>query len=273
MNWNRAKTLLLAALIAANAFLGYRLYILHRSEGYVTESYAQQAAEALSAMGVDILPDRIPLKKPTEPIVIADGLDDEMEYFASKLSGSSGVEKTKYDDKTVYTGSDMTLTVYRDGYFEYALLREVSDETISARKSKSLVKTFLELSDLSNSDFEITEQNKNEKGYTFTVLRKINSLAVSDYTAQVRIEGGSVVSANGKLFAGITMKDMPTDFSDSINVLFALAKSGGKMQIENMQLMYIPSTNGSETIFIPMYDITTSVNSFRYDLSTGQIIN
>ncbi len=274
MDWHRVKTLLLALLILVNGYLAYELYDTERDRDYISDSYVQQASKSLEARGILISADDIPQKRPVEPIVITTGAADEYGTFANKLAGDSEVTLSVTQDGNVYSFGNNKLTVFNDGTFEYIVSDTDEKEDVSRRRAQSLTKTFVEISGLSSADFKITEYNETEKGFTFTVQRYKNKLPIEDYITEVEIVGKKVARASGKLLIGSAASEIATDFSNSVNVLFAIAGAldDEEMKIETMTLTYVASENYPEIAFTPMYVIETDEYEFKYDLSTGQII-
>ncbi len=274
MDWHRVKTLLLALLILVNGYLAYELYDTERDKDYISDSYVQQASESLKARGIFISADTIPQKKPTEPIVITTGAQDEYADFANKLAGENDVYLNVSEEDTVYSFGNNTFTVFSDGTFEYNVSDTDDSGGVSRRRAQSLTKTFVEISGLSSADFKITEYNESEKGFTFTVQRYKNKLPIEGYVTEVEIAGKKVARARGRLLTGSVSNEIATDFSNSVNVLFAIASALGdeEMAVESMTLTYVAGENYPETAFTPMYVIETDEYEFKYDLSTGQII-
>ena len=274
MDWHRVKTLLLILLVIVNGYLAYELYDNVHKQDYISESYVKQASETLKSRGIYISEDDIPRKNPTEPIVIATDVEKNYADFAARLAGETKVMLSVTQTGRTYTFGDKMLTLFRDGTFEYTASQTGKIEKTSRRRAQSLTRTFIEIAGLSSADFKITESGETEQGFSFTVQRYKNKLPIEDYITEVEIIGKKVVSAKGKLLAGASESDIATDFSDSVNVLFAIAGALGdkEMNIDSMELTYIASDNYPETAFTPMYVIETDEYKFKYDLSTGQII-
>ncbi len=274
MDWHRVKTLLLALLILANGYLAYKLYDTERDRDYISDSYVQQAADSLKSRGIFISADNIPQKRPVEPIVITTGAEDEYASFVNKLAGENEVSVSVTETGKVYSFGNNMFTVFNDGDFEYVVSDTGENEVVSRRRAQSLTKTFVEISGLSSADFKITQSEESENGFTFTVQRYKNKLPIEDYTTEVEIVGKKVARARGKLLTGTVSSEIATDFSDSVNVLFAIASAldEEEMRIKTMTLTYVAGENSPEIAFTPMYVIKTDEYNFKYDLSTGQII-
>lgn len=274
MDWHRVKTLLLALLIVANGYLAYKMYETERDRDYISDSYVQQAADSLKTRGIFISADTIPQKRPVEPIVITTGAGDEYASFVNKLAGENEVSVSVTDAGKVYSFGNNTFTVFNDGSFEYAVSDSGENEDVSRRRAQSLTKTFVEISGLSSADFKITQSKESENGFAFTVQRYKNKLPIEGYTTEVEIAGKKVARARGKLLTGRVSSEIATDFSNSVNVLFAIASALGEeeMQVKTMTLTYVAGENFPEIAFTPMYVIETDEYNFKYDLSTGQII-
>ena len=274
MDWHRVKTLLLALLLLVNGYLAYELYDMERDRDYISDSYVSQAADSLKTRGIFISADKIPQKRPVEPIVITTAAEDEYDYFANKLAGENEVQVSVREEGKVYSFGDNTFTVYNDGTFEYNTADSGEYEAVTRRRAESLTRTFVEISGLSSADFEITEKDATENGFTFTVQRYKNKLPIEGYTTEVEIAGKKVARASGKLLTGKVSSEIATDFSNSVNVLFAIASALGneEMTIKEMTLTYVAGENYPEIAFTPMYVVEADGYNFKYDLSTGQII-
>lgn len=89
MNWSSVKNLLIAILVAANAFLIFNVARQDRTRGYIPEAEAQGAAELLSERGLSVPKDIIPLKKFDAPVYESVYSDEYYTKSAELLTNST----------------------------------------------------------------------------------------------------------------------------------------------------------------------------------------
>ncbi len=270
MNWSRAKTVLIAILLAVNAFL-LVTYVMRENEVRSDETAVRSdLCKILSAQGISVSEDTIP----PDSVEIRPATRENIHDFqktAERLFGSV-VENTG-EEGTAYVGDGGNVMFSKD---TFSLVYESGEEVSGSQDAKNLARRLASKLRVSTASYDFICETK-DGGYVVYIPQVFSGVHVFDCDIEMRISSGGNVLAHGKFLGKgktsessgevIATSALMLSFADAVKV-----QGHDKLSISEITYGYgsKPLTSGVLSL-APTLEIKTSEGIFYVDMQTGKL--
>lgn len=270
MNWSKAKTVLIAVLLAVNAFL-LVTYVMRENEVRRDEvSVRSDLCRILSAQGISVSEDIIP----SDSLEIRPATRENTHDFqktAERLFGSV-VENTG-GEGTAFVGDGGNVMFSKD---TFSLVYESGEELSDSQDAKNLAARIASKLHVSTASYDFESETK-DGGYVVYIPQVFSGVHVFDCDIEMRISSGGNVLAHGKFLGKgkasesegevIATSALMLSFADEVN-----ERGYGELSISEIAYGYVskPLTSGVLSL-APTLEIKTSEGVFYVDMQTGKL--
>ena len=269
MNWSRAKTILIALLLAVNIFL-LVTYIMRDNEVRRDEmTVRSDVCRILSAQGIYVDESVVPLDSvKIRPAMLI--VSQNEQKSAERLFGN-GTQSLAYDG-TTFSGEGGSI-MFSGGVF--SLVYESGRSIDNSDDAKKLAGDIAAKLGVPMSLRQI-ECNIAENGYEARVPSLVSGVCVFDCDAEMKISSSGSVIASGKLIGGrlitvngdiISTSALMLSFADQLK-----EKGINTLQISKIELGYVSKSPAAGRIsLVPMIKITAEQGVFYMDMQTSRL--
>ena len=269
MNWSRAKTILIALLLAVDVFL--LVVYISRDNGVRKDEMALRAdvCAILSAQGIDVDEQLVPLDSVgIRPAVLQRKTD--MQKAAVSFFGK--VTEEKNGENITYSGEGGSIMFSDDAF---SLVYESGKRVDNEDAAKVLAKAVAESFAVTGGMRDYTCRS-DESGYIIGVSQMFSGVPVFDCGIEVKISASGSVIASGK-FIGKGVR-VPTDgmVMKTSALLLSFADGAVKealcpLKVSSVKLGYISKTPAAGRVSMsPTLCVTTDKGVFYVDMQNGK---
>ncbi len=268
MNWSRAKTILIALLLAVDIFL--LVVYIARDNGVRRDEMNVRAdvCGILAAQGIEVPEELVPLDSvEIRPAILQRNSDMKraaISFFGEVSEESSGGSVTYFGDG----GSIM----FSDDAF--SLVYESGESVENEDDARTLAKSVAGSLEVTGSARDYTCES-NEGGYTVKIPQMFSGVPVFDCGIELKISASGSVIASGKFIGkgirvpveGEVMKTsaLLLSFADG-----ALREGLAPLKISSVSLGYISKTSAAGRVSMsPTICITTDKGVIYVDMQSG----
>lgn len=269
MNWSRAKTILIALLLAVDVFL-LVVYISRDNDVRKDETALRSdVCDILSAQGIDADEKIIPLDSVgIRPAVLRRKTD--MQKAAISFFGK--VTEEKNGENITYSGEGGSIMFSDDAFsLVYESGKDINDEDAAKVLAKAVAESFAVTGSM--RDYSC---RSDESGYSIGVSQMFSGVPVFDCGIEIKISASGSVIASGKFIGkgvrvpvdGKVMKTsaLMLSFADE-----ALKKGLCPLQVSSVTLGYIAKTPAAGNVSMsPTICVTTDKGIFYVDMQNGK---
>lgn len=248
MNWSSVKNLLIAILVAANAFLVFNIVRQDRTRGYIESDEVAGAVELLLERGLLVDAQTVPLEKFKAPVYESFYNDEYYTTVAETVSGSEremlmslpsgGFSVTARNGATVDFDTEFGFSYSGNGNSDNTAYTEItaSDFRAAAESGKVLAGSRLKkLSKIAKAFLDsrvpddyalrarITDSFEDAKTGAVYLLavQELGGHEVYSHFAVCVFEGEELIHAHGRWYFAPFDADYHTDLIDQVNILFS----------------------------------------------------
>ncbi len=270
MNWSRAKTVLIAVLLAVNAFL-LVTYVMRENQVRSDEvAVRSDLCKILSAQGIAVSEDTIP----SDSIEIRPATRESihnLKKIAEKLFGSV-VENTG-EEGIAYVGDGGNVLFSKD---TFSLVYESGEEVSSSQDAKKLAGKLALKLNVPTASYDFISETK-DGGYVVYIPQVFSGVHVFDCDIEMRISSGGNVLAHGKFLGKGKTSEASGEVMATSALMLSFAdavktRGHGELRISEINYGYVskPLTSGVLSL-IPTLEIKTSESVFYVDMQTGKL--
>lgn len=272
MNWSRAKTILIALLLAVDVFL--LVVYISRDNGVRKDEMALRAdvCNILSAQGIDVAEALVPLDSVgIRPAVLQRKTD--MKKAAVSFFGK--VTEEKSGENITYSGEGGSVMFSNDAFsLVYESGKSVDNEDSATSLAKDVAESFAVTGGM--RDYTC---RSDEGGYSIRISQMFSGVPVFDCGIEVRISASGSVIASGK-FIGKGVR-VPTDgkVMKTSALLLSFADGAVKealcpLKVSSVTLGYISKTPAAGRVSMaPTLCVTTDKGVFYVDMQSGKFVS
>lgn len=270
MDWSRAKTVLIAVLLAVNVFL-LVTYVMRENEVRSDEmTVRSDLCKILSAQGISVSEDTIP----SDSVEIRPATrtsNHDFEKTARRLFGD--VAENTGGEGTAYVGDGGNVMFAKD---TFSLVYESGEAVSSAQDAKNLAGKLASKLDVSTAprDFICEIQ---DGGYVVYVPQVFSGVHVFDCDIELRISSGGSVLAHGKFLGKGKMSESSGAVIGTSALMLSFAdgiKERGydELSVSEITHGYVSKSLTAGVISLsPTLEIKTSEGAFYVDMQTGEM--
>lgn len=272
MNWSRAKTILIALLLAVNVFL-LLTYITRENAVRSDEMTVRtDVCRILAAQGIEVPEDIVPLDSvEIRPAMIRETAD--MRKVAERLFGE--VKEESSGGSVAYFGDGGGSIMFSNDAF--SLVHESGKSISSPGDAEDLAKSIAAKLSVSTSprDFSCVF---GDGGYTVKIPQMMSGVSVFDCGIEFRIsESGSVIASGRFIGKGrLAFSDGEVISTSALLLSFAdgvRKENLAPLKVSAMSLGYISKTPAASRVSLsPTIELVTDKGVFYVDMQTGELV-
>ncbi len=272
MNWSRAKTILIALLLAVDVFL--LVVYISRDNGVRRDEIALRAdvCDILSAQGIDVARELVPLDSVgIRPAVLQRKTDTQK----TAVSFFGKVTEEKNEENITYSGQGGSVMFSDDAFsLVYESGKSVDNEDEAKVLAKAVAESFAVTGGM--SDYI---SRSDESGYSIGISQMFSGVPVFDCGIEVKISKSGSVIASGK-FIGKGVR-VPTDGEVMKTSALMLSFADGAVKealcplmVSSVTLGYISKAPAAGRVSMsPTLCVTTDKGVFYVDMQSGKFVS
>lgn len=284
MQWGRAKTVIIALLVAVNLFLLTQVIKMVRANKNISADYAKTAAETLSGMGLVISAEDVPTEIKNLPRIVFTQSTADYDMLITHVF--SALPRQLQNDILIEDGSTMgmyykngsgIIKITFDGRFRFESYI-TADKQTSLQAARQIALNFAKLSGLDESHFKVISEKADGDGFVFEIAQLQHDAVICDCGMTVKVAGGSVEYAFGKLMTSVAEEIPLATSTTSVNALFSVAAYyEEEKRVSAVTLCYYPVFEDDGALFTvtftPAYRVDFDGGDCAFYLNaTGQIV-
>lgn len=271
MNWSRAKTILIALLLAVNVFLLVTYITRENAVRRDEMTVRTDVCRILAAHGIEVAEDIIPLDSvEIRPAMIRESAD--LGKVAERLFGE--VTEENSGGSVAYFGEGGSIMFSNDAF---SLVYESGKSVLNSGDAEALARSIASKLSVSTStrDFSCVF---GDGGYTVKVPQVLSGVSVFNCGIEFKIsESGSVI-ASGKFIGNGRLVFTDGEVIRTSALLLSFADGVGKgdvapLKVSAMSLGYISKTPAAGRVSLsPTIELATDKGMFYVDMQTGRLV-